>query len=250
MNAAPGIRPLCIGPRDCAVRLLAFHHAGGSAAAFLPFQPVLPQDAELVLFQLPGRGPRERGERARGFAAAAAYLLAQATEMVDRPTVVIGHSLGSLLAHAVVAGLPASRLHHVRTLIMSAVPRGPQGSPPGSVPVHSATELERQLREYGGSPASLFADPLRLEQAVQLYGDDVRLTDTYPKAGTVDVPHVFWYGTQDPTHDPHRLRAWTEHAGGSPRLHAFPGGHFFLFETPEPASALAAAVAAARPVRA
>lgn len=243
-------RPLCIGPRDCAVRLLAFHHAGGSAAAFLPMQPALPQDAELVLFQLPGRGPHERAERHRDFTAAVARFREQATGMVDRPTVVIGHSLGSLLAHAVVAGLPAARQRHVRTLIMSAVPWGPEGSPPGPPPAHSAAELAARLREYGGSPASLFDDPVRLEQAVQLYADDLRLTETYPKAQIADVPHVFWYGTEDSTHDAQQLRRWAEHAGGSPGMHAFPGGHFFLFETREPASALAAAIAAAHPVHA
>jgi surfactin synthase thioesterase subunit len=115
--------------------------------------------------------------------------------------------------------------------------------------VHSAAVLEQRLREYGGSPASLFADPARLEQAVQLYGDDLRLTETYPKAEIANVPHVFWYGTEDSTHDAHRLRRWSEHAGGSPEMRAFPGGHFFLFETSEPASALAAQVAAAHPAR-
>lgn len=240
--------PLCIGPRNGAVRLLAFHHAGGSAAAFLPLRSALPEDAELVLFQLPGRGPHERAERPGDFTAAATELRAQATAMVDRPAVVIGHSLGSLLAHAVVAGLPASRLRHVRTLIMSAVPCGPEGSTPGP-PAHSAAVLEQRLREYGGSPASLFADPARLEQAVQLYGDDLRLTETYPKVEIARVPHVFWYGTEDSAHDARRLHRWAEHAGGSPETQAFPGGHFFLFETPEPASALAARVAAARPAR-
>ncbi|MFD0430994.1 thioesterase II family protein [Streptomyces zhihengii] len=41
-----------------AVRLVAFHHAGGSAASWFPLTRHLPVDWDVLLLDLPGRGKR------------------------------------------------------------------------------------------------------------------------------------------------------------------------------------------------
>ena len=40
------------------LRLIAFHHAGGSAAMYHPISAQLPEDWELLILDLPGRGKR------------------------------------------------------------------------------------------------------------------------------------------------------------------------------------------------
>ena len=237
--------PLRIGARDPDVRLLAFHHAGGSAAAFLPLLPQLPQNTETVLFQLPGRGPREEHLRARDFGEAMDGFLGQAsettprpsTELVDRPVVVLGHSLGALFAHTYVTRLDAAARRHVVGLVLSAPPKVlGRGTPVHLRPAaplltRDPTRLEQELRRYGGCPESVLADPPRLAEAVRLYGYDLHLTDTYPGAPPVeDVPVQVWRGASDP--------AFAGRAEVPGRHRTYPGGHFFLFEDDGPAADL------------
>lgn len=259
---APALR---IGSAQPAVRLLVFHHAGGSAASYLRFLAVLPADAELVLFQLPGRGPQEKRLRARDFSEALTGFRAQAAGLFDRPAIVLGHSLGALFAHALVAGLHDAPRREVRALILSAAPavlgRGTPAHlrPAAALLRRNAARLEKELREYGGCPPAVLADPRRLAETVELYGYDLHLTDTYPGApDLVDVPQELWNGAEDPAFDgaasggtasggaaPHgATHRYSAASGTAPaglvRRRDYPGGHFFLLEQEAPAADLAA----------
>ncbi|MER5749385.1 thioesterase domain-containing protein [Streptomyces sp. NPDC002088] len=251
-------KPLRIGPADPAVRVLAFHHAGGSAAAFLPLLSQLPADCELVLLELPDRAgklelpPTDFEDALRG-------LQARAHPLVDRPTVVLGHSLGALFAHSVTASLPARQQRFVRGLVLSASPFAPQDGisperrPDAPFARRTEAQLIADLRLFGGSPDSLFDDPGRLSAAVRLLGLDMHLTDTYPGGPDLPVPHHLWYGDEDPTHVPGVLSRSADsaaRAGARAEIRAFPGGHFFLFTGQEPAAELGRiAAAAALPAR-
>ncbi|WP_030617586.1 thioesterase II family protein [Streptomyces sclerotialus] len=263
MSAPPEHRagapaPLRIGPSDPAVRVLALHHAGGSAAAFLPLLPHLPAECELVLLELPNRAARP-GLSPDDFEDALRGLAAQAHPLVDRPTVVLGHSLGALFAHSVTASLPAHRQRLVHALILSASPFAPQDGipphrrPPAPFAHRTEAQLTEDLRLFGGSPDALFADPARLADAVRLLGLDMHLTDTYPGGPAVPVPHHLWHGLEDPTHVPGVLSRSADSAasvGAGAEVRAFPGGHFFLFSGQEPAAELGRiAAAAARATR-
>jgi len=80
------------------VRVIAFHHAGGSAAMYHPMSAELPADWELLILDLPGRGKRYAQDPISTFPALVARVVEDVRPWLDVPVALFGHSLGALLA--------------------------------------------------------------------------------------------------------------------------------------------------------
>lgn len=224
---------------DASVRLLVFHHAGGSAMSYLPLARALP--CETVLFELTGRGMRPDIAPPADFRAAVSDLLPAVASVIDRPTVVLGHSLGALLAHSLVGSLPADLQALVRTVVVSAFtsPVDQLGRVSPSL-VRSRASLLEELRGRGGCPPEVFEDAELLERAVALLGHDLHLADTYVEAPPVsaEIDYHVWYGRQDAYLEVDELERWAESTPRPPAVRGFRGGHFYLDQNPEPVGLL------------
>lgn len=236
---------------DAPLRVLMFHHAGGSAMSFLPLARRLPPECEPVLFELPGRGLRQTEPPAKDFARAVDRLLPEVAAMVDRPTLVVGHSLGALIAHSVVAGLPRPEREHVRAVVVSAFPSPPDAARAATQPaepfqVRDRDGLLAELRIWGGCAPEVFEDADLLDFAITLMGHDLHLADTYrPPCGDVDIAadyHV-WFGRDDDHLVRDELRGWATVTRRPPSVREFRGGHFYLTEGDQAAAALGGLVA-------
>nr|AHB38504.1 EpnB [Streptomyces hygroscopicus] len=227
---------------DAPVRLIAFHHAGGSASSFLPVLKELPDDCGGFLFELGGRFGESESAPAADFHSAYERFLPDFLRLVDRPTVVIGHSLGALFAHNLVAALPPDRAALVKTLVVSAskgpvVAAGEASMPAAPFLVRSASSVMEDLRTFGGTAPEFLEDPEFAEAAVSQLGHDLHLADTYilPPGPPSRVPYLVWYGLDDFTLAEADRLAWSESCAQQPDHEGFPGGHFYLFDRPEPA---------------
>ncbi|MEW2117015.1 alpha/beta fold hydrolase [Streptomyces sp. NPDC005474] len=240
---------LKVGSADSGVRLIAFHHAAGSAASLLPVAKAMPDDCEAYLFELEGRfgdGPDEHEPASvSDFQAAADRFRKDFIPLLDRPTLIVGHSLGALFAHNLLASLPAERLSHVLAFVASAC-KGPAAVAAASImPPAPFTHRTRQmvmndLRKFGGMPDEIFSDPELVEIAVTLLGRDLHLADTYalPDAPPVNAPYLVWYGADDATLSEADLTSWADASALPAEYRRFPGGHFFLFQQREPIAQL------------
>ncbi|SFR28724.1 Surfactin synthase thioesterase subunit [Lentzea waywayandensis] len=230
------------------VRLLMFHHAGGSAMSYLPLARALPQECEPVLFELSGRGMRPEVAPPGDFRAALDDLLPAVVSVVDRPVVVFGHSLGALLAHSLVSSLPAEQRKLVRAVVVSAF-TSPTDALAEADPlvVRSRAQLLAELESRGGCPPELFEDDELREHAITLLGHDLHLADTYvvapPWDGDVDY-HV-WYGRQDEHLDVDAVERWEASTPRPPVVRGFRGGHFYLDGGQEAKTALSRVVRSA-----
>ncbi|MET8628250.1 alpha/beta fold hydrolase [Kitasatospora sp. NPDC004669] len=231
---------LRIGEPDAPVRLLAFHHAGGSATAYLPLAQDLRPGCESLLFELPGRDEGEGALRARDFEDAVARLADDFRAAVDRPSVVLAHSMGALLAHRLVGALPAQRRALVRAVVVSAArsPRSAAGHatmPQAPFVARTRESVLSDLRRFGGCPPELFEDEQLVEHFVDVLGHDLHLADTYAPADGhhAGIPYHVWYGTEDETLAPDDLHSWAECGPDTVTLRGFAGGHFYLLEQPE-----------------
>ncbi|MEK8173840.1 alpha/beta fold hydrolase [Streptomyces sp. M19] len=95
VSAAPAA-----GPGAARLRLLCFHHAGGTASSFAAWQRAFPPDVAVVPVQLPGREHRGAEPRYRDLAALVADLDDELSPLLELPYAVYGHSMGALIGHA------------------------------------------------------------------------------------------------------------------------------------------------------
>ncbi|MEO6703806.1 MAG: alpha/beta fold hydrolase [Jatrophihabitantaceae bacterium] len=231
---------------DARLRVLMFHHAGGSAMSYLPIARQLPDGCEPLLFELPGRGLRSSEPLVPDFTAAVAELLPKVIGVIDRPVLIFGHSLGAILAHSLVAGLPADQRALVRTVVVSAYSspadaalRAPHPAKPFQVRTWDGLVAELRVRD--GSPAELFDDPELLELTVNLLGHDLHLADTYrpPAPIEINAEYQVWRGREDPRPTTAQLAGWAEVSRPAPTFREFAGGHFYLLQSPQAGRALA-----------
>jgi len=77
-------------------RLFLFPHAGSGGLIYRPWPPLLPDDLEIQIVQLPGRESRLKEESYREFAPLADALYeALVNELDERPFAFFGHCLGA-----------------------------------------------------------------------------------------------------------------------------------------------------------
>ncbi|MGH3511833.1 MAG: thioesterase II family protein [Pseudonocardiaceae bacterium] len=239
-----------LGPEDAAVRVLVFHHAGGSAISYLPLARQLLPDSQTCLFELPGRGIRAGEAPLTDFTTAVKHLLPEVAAVIDRPVFVVGHSLGAILAHSLVCGLPSSQLSLVGAVLISAFTSPDDAARLAAHPsepfvFRSRGQLLRELVDRGGCPPEIFEEPDLLELTITLMGHDLHLADTYlaPTPLSRDIDYHVWYGRDDAFLDAAEVRRWEASTPKPPTIREFPGGHFYLGQLSDPPIALRRLVA-------
>lgn len=241
------------GRSDSDVQLLVLHHAGGSALSFLPLARTLPPTVEVRLFDLPGRGLRSREPAAATFEDAVEDMFPRLAVHLHRPSVVLGHSLGGLLADAVVHRLDAGQRGAVLAVVLSATPSPPLLPTPGPVAPRTRGRLEQDVREFGGTPPEVLGQHALLAGVLRLLGQDLLLVDTYVWPEVTQAAHLapteyhVWNGVADRTLCGTRAEAWASPVRSPVRSRTFPGGHFYLMNAASgAATALGQLVGAAR----
>ncbi|PAZ12879.1 hypothetical protein CLM62_27450 [Streptomyces sp. SA15] len=243
MTARAMSRHLVLGSADALHRVVLLHYAGGSAASLLPLARHMPDTCGVVLLEL-----NDPGDPAHTFTEAVTRLRPEFEELLDRPTVVFGHSMGALLAHALVEALPDHRRRLVSDVVLSGS-RSPTTTsrlatfPPTAFTARSRTGLRDDMIRYGGCPPELFADTELLERAVTALGHDMQLIDTYSgpvrRGGRHDATEYhIWYGETDDEASADEAWLWADDVPRPPHRRGFPGGHFYLLEHTEAGQAL------------
>jgi surfactin synthase thioesterase subunit len=227
--------------RDATTALFMLHHAGGSASAMLPLARQLPSTVEVRMFELAGRGARYKQQPAATFALARDDLLDKVRRALDRPTVLLGHSLGGLLADSIARLLPAARRDLVRKVVVSACPSPRTAVTPQPRPARRSEQcLRYELVRHGGAPPELLESPELLDHAVTILGNDMLLVDSAagePLPPPAPLDYEIWMGRGDPTIDPGEAERWSRVLARPPVIRTFDGGHFYLFDESGPGGA-------------
>jgi len=217
-------------PRPAAaVRLVCFPHAGGGAATFRPWEPLLPLSVELIGVQYPGREDRFADPLVDDMDEMAGHVAAALRRVVDRPYLVFGHSMGSAIAYETVQWLRRLGVAEPVALIVSGRP-APGDVTGGEVHLRDDEGLCAELSRLGGTPRDVLADP-ELRRAVLRYvRSDYRLIETYrPRpAPPLGCPVTVLRGADDPEIDAEQAAGWGRVTAGPLDVRTFPGDHFYL----------------------
>jgi medium-chain acyl-[acyl-carrier-protein] hydrolase len=236
----PFIRPRPVD--DPAVRVVVFHHAGGSAVMYYPLLKGLPADWDLLLLDLPGRGRRHRSPALTDMPSLVDVATCDILPWADAPLALFGHSLGAIVAAEVGRRLEASGAPLVWVGVSSRP--GPHSPVPHPLPLDAPDEeLIEELAATGGVPERLDAVPGYRERFLRLVRDDLRAAASYrpdPARRRLVAPLTGFSGQYDHLAPPVTVDSWIRETDASFRHRSFPGGHFYFLDAAF--EALAAAV--------
>jgi medium-chain acyl-[acyl-carrier-protein] hydrolase len=214
-------------------RLFFFPAAGSGTARARSWARQLPPTIEICYVQLPGRESRMEEEPFTSFAALLSDLDAALDPWIDLPFVLLGHSMGALLAFE----LACLRARDRRSLPAKLIVLGHGGPSCPSrlrqVNGMSDDDLVRWLRQMGGTPDEVFDKPELLNLLLPTLRADLSVCGsyTYVPRPPLACPITVVGGVQDPHASRSELEAWRRETIGPCRVRMLPGDHFFLYSS-------------------
>ncbi|MCX4775496.1 thioesterase II family protein [Streptomyces sp. NBC_01264] len=211
--------------------LLVLPHAGGNAHAYAEWRQYLPADVRLLIGQYPGRGARFAEDLPRTIADLAGPVVASLPAGTTDDLVVLGHSMGSLVAFEVVRALQAAG-RTPRALIASAC-RAPYLANPCAVYPERLDddELVAAIKERGGTDDGILDEPELREIIVPSIRADFAIDDVYrceESEARVDCPLTVIGGDADPVAPAASLERWAQITDHPFASFVLPGGHFYF----------------------
>ncbi len=218
------------------LRLFCLPYAGGSASIYREWFAMVPADVYLCPIQLPGREGRFTEPPVDDPAVLLDGLHQAMLPLLDRPFVLLGYSMGALIAHALACHLQALGGPNPQRLVVAACssPLHPVGVDPDRM---GDAEFTAHVRALGGTPEAVFEHKELLELLLPLLKADFRLVRrlrekaaSESKAVLLDCPITALAAHQDAHAMPPQVARWADHTRGRTHATGIPGGHFALWQ--------------------
>ncbi len=219
-------------PADAETTLLCLPHAGAGASVYRAWGRGLHPRVAVRPLQPPGRERRREEPPYTAAGPLARDLARTITAAVPGRYALFGHSTGAICAfetvrelrrlgapppvHLFVSGRRAPRLPMVRHDLAAL----------------SVAQLADVLRDLGGTPEDVLAQPGLLATLQPVLAADFALNEGYPyrPEEPLTVPITAFAGEHDPGADPAAMAGWADETAAPFRLHLLDGGHFAVFE--------------------
>ncbi len=220
------------------IELMCLHHAGGGSASFHPLRRALASmglEATITTVKLPGRGSRYHEPRYVDAATCVRGIADELEDRLSRPHVLLGHSMGAMLAYSLAQLRIARGARAPEAVIVAAYPAPHLWGPMQDLHLGDDHQLATELARHGGLPADVLSRPEWLELLMPVVRDDLRVCQSYRPSAQPPLPcplHVFG-GRNDPLAPPDTLEPWAIHSEQPQPVRLFPGDHF-LFREPDP----------------
>lgn len=220
------------------VELVCFHHAGGGAASFHRLRRALAAlGGEVVptAVSLPGRDSRRDEPRYVDADACVSALADELDGLLSRPHVLLGHSMGALLAYFLAQQRISRGLRAPEAVIVASCRPPHLPGPLRDLHMAEDRELAAVLAQHGGLPAEIVSHPEWLALLLPTVRDDLRMCQSYRPAGGPPLPcplHIFG-SNDDPLAPPDTLAAWCSYSVQPQPVRLFAGDHFLLRQ-PDP----------------
>jgi len=211
--------------------LYCFPYAGGSNTTYRDWVNYLPDDFELRIISLPGRGARVAEPFSHDLEVMS-YKIADAIQALEHGQFAFfGHSMGAMLAHEVACRLRQRGARLPSHLFVSGR-QAPhiQDSYRPLVAKMSDDVFESQVRLLNGIPDEISSRSFMMEYLLPILKADFIAVDqwVYTYKEPLPVPITALIGKDDPTTNDKAVLAWRDHTKSDFYSRTFPGDHFFI----------------------
>jgi surfactin synthase thioesterase subunit len=210
------------------IRLLCFHYAGGNASMYRDWPRLMPRSIEPIAVQLPGRTDRFHEPPYRNMEPLVDKLIDVINPLLDRPFACYGTSMGARVGWALTHALRERAMPMPRKLYVAS-----SAAPKVETLVRGWNEpdscLVDYMRDLGGTPPEILADPDLLERLLPTLRADLTVLGTHAlrSAAPLDVPIHAFAGAYDVEASPERMRGWRDETCARFGIDIVQGGHFF-----------------------
>ena len=232
-QARPGGQGWLLRPRpnpDAGLRLVCLPYSGGRASVFTGLAGELPDDVELCAVELPGHGRRLREAPLTRLRPLVDQITDVLAEEIHGPYVLLGYSVGALVAFEVTRELARYGWPGPRALFAAAA-RAPH-LPAARPRLHDLprAELVEGLHRLAGTRNPLLDNEELVDLMLPVLRADLAVDEsyTYERGGPLDCPIAAFGGADDWSVPSSALAAWGDLTTADFSVTVLPGGHFFL----------------------
>jgi medium-chain acyl-[acyl-carrier-protein] hydrolase len=213
-----------------ALRVIAFHHAGGSAAMYHSMSAELPADWELLILDLPGRGKRYAEAPITALPALVERVVEDVRPWLDVPVALFGHSLGAILAAEVGRVCEQLGAPLIWVGVSGRVAPTLQAQARRLSTLDDASLLA-EVVALGGTPDRVGEIPALRDHFLRIVRADIAVLESYepaPDRAALGCPVTAFAGTSDVWAPPTTMRPWARETRGPFHMRLFAGGHFYF----------------------
>ncbi|WP_370538424.1 thioesterase II family protein [Ideonella sp.] len=217
------------------VELLCLPCAGASATMYLRWRRQLPAWLRVQPVELPGRGSRLDEPSATDFDTLVAQLCAEQQAAMRGRCVLLGHSMGALLAYGMALRQQQAGAPMPLALVVSASPAPGARDPARFENLQGDEALMADLRRQGGTPEEVFAHAELRRMTLDVLAADYAVCQSFELAlqqaaqplPRLSLPLQVLAGRQDDI-SADAVEAWLQVSTGPASVDWFDGGHFFI----------------------
>jgi medium-chain acyl-[acyl-carrier-protein] hydrolase len=214
---------------DAPLRMLCFPYAGGGASFYRDWGNDLPALVDILPIQLPGHETRIKEPLISELEPLLDAAIDGLSNVLDRPFVLFGHSMGALVAFEFARRLQLEKGITPAHLIVSGY-KAPQ-YPYQSALRHDLPDDQfiTELANLNGTPKEALQSPELMAFMMPTLRADCRVCDLYEYHDTAPLPCPItaYGGSEDPETTRESLQAWDIHTRSDFQSQIFSGGHFF-----------------------
>lgn len=212
------------------VNVVCFPYAGGGASIYRSWANLLPVNIQAYAVQPPGRESRF----SEPLIPSLSHYVESVTEAIlalsDRqPTILFGHSLGSLVAYETAVSL-TNHAYPLRALVVSGRQSPMAASKRKPISHLPDAEFIEQMATFNGTPSEVLANSELVQLLTPMIKKDFSLSEqyTFPQYPPLTCPVYALGARNDVWLDEASLDKWQEVTSAAFQTHWFEGDHFYL----------------------
>jgi medium-chain acyl-[acyl-carrier-protein] hydrolase len=214
------------------ITLFLLPFAGGSSYSYKEFAKYESDKLKLSPLELPGRGKRIRESLKTNVHELVDDIFAQICTKLDKPYMIYGHSMGTLLTYLLTKKIIKHGLNPPLWLFLTGSV-GPSVIENRKTKYHQlpASEFMDRVKLLGGLPDEILSHPELLDFYLPILRADFEVVETYQYRPTVpfDIPMDVTIGTEDEATF-EEAEMWQLETIEPLRLKQYKGNHFFIYQ--------------------